>query len=145
MNIRDEKEIVILGGGLAGLAAGGVFSGADRSLILLERDPDVGGLSKTVTYKDFRFDLGGHRFITKKKKIERFVDDLLEGDALSVIRKSKMYMRNKSFDYPLKPSNALFGLGIATTLKAVSDYGIERVRNFVNPTVNISLEDWVVR
>lgn len=144
MNIRDEKDIVILGGGLAGLSAGAVLSGKDRSLILLERDPDVGGLSKTITYKDFRFDLGGHRFITKKKKIEHFVDDLLASDGLKVIRKSKIYMRNKSFDYPLKPYNALFGLGIATTLKAVSDYAKERVKNSIIPSVNISLEDWVV-
>ncbi len=144
MNIKNEKEIVILGGGLAGLSAGSVLSGAGRSLMLLESEPDVGGLSKTVTYNGFRFDLGGHRFITKKKKIERFVNDLLEGDSLTVIRKSRIYMRNKSFDYPLKPSNALFGLGIATTLKAVSDYGRERARNFFSPSVNISLEDWVV-
>lgn len=139
-----KNKTIILGGGLAGLSAGYVLTKAALGVKVFESDSSVGGLSKTITYKDFRFDLGGHRFITKKKKIERFVDDLLADDALSVIRKSKIYMRNKSFDYPLKPSNALFGLGIATTLKAVSDYGKERVKNFINPTVSISLEDWVV-
>jgi protoporphyrinogen oxidase len=144
MNIRDEKEVVILGGGLAGLSAGAVLSGAERSVILLERDSDVGGLSKTVIHEDFRFDLGGHRFITNKEKIERFVSDLLDGDALTVNRKSKIYMRNKSFDYPLKPSNALFGLGIVVTMKAVFDYAKERAKNSISPAVNVSLEDWVV-
>lgn len=133
-----------MGGGLAGLSAGFCLAEAGRSVSVYEANSEVGGLSRTISHGNFKFDLGGHRFITKKKKIERFVDDLLEGDALSVIRKSKIYMCNKSFDYPLKPLNALFGLGIATTLKAVSDYGKERARNFVSPTVNISLEDWVV-
>ena len=144
MNVEIEKDVVIFGGGLAGLSAGRVLSGADRSFVVLESDSAVGGLSKTITYRGFRFDLGGHWFITKKKKIESFVDDLLDGDSLTVIRKSKIYMFNKSFDYPLKPSNALFGLCIATTLKAISDYGKERVRNYFSTPVNVSLEDWVV-
>ena len=144
MNVEIEKDVVILGGGLAGLSAGRVLSDADRSMIVLESDSAVGGLSKTITYRGFRFDLGGHRFITKKKRIESFVDGLLDGDSLTVLRKSKIFMFNKSFDYPLKPSNALFGLGMATTLKAVSDYGKERIRNYFSTPVHTSLEDWVV-
>ncbi len=144
MNTKIEKEVAILGGGLAGLSAGRVLSEADRSLVVLESDSAVGGLSKTVTSRDFRFDLGGHRFITKKKKIERFVDDLLGENALKVLRKSKIYMCNKSFDYPLKPSNALFGLGVATTFRAIADYGKERIKNIFISPVNVSLEDWVV-
>jgi protoporphyrinogen oxidase len=143
-NIKDKKDVVILGGGLAGLSAGAVLSDGDRSLIVFENDSTVGGLSKTVTYRGFRFDLGGHRFITKKKKIELFVNDLLEGDFLTVQRKSRIYMRNRSFDYPLRPSNAVFGLGISITLKTIYDYCKEKIRNLFASPANISLEDWVV-
>jgi protoporphyrinogen oxidase len=112
--------------------------------MVFESESEVGGLSKTIVKGEFRFDLGGHRFITKNKKIERFVNDLLNGEYLTISRKSKIYMRNKFFDYPLRPSNAIFGLGISTTLKAISDYSKEKINGVFSAPVNISLEDWVV-
>ena len=135
---------VILGGGLAGLSTGYVLANAGKPVVVFERDSVVGGLSKTIGYGRFRFDLGGHRFITKKEKIRHFVLDLLGEDFLTVSRKSKIYMRRKFFDYPLKPFNALFGLGIPTTWKAITDYSREKIKSFINQSVDISLEDWVV-
>ncbi len=139
-----DNTTVVFGGGLAGLSAGYVLAKADKSVIVLEKDSVVGGLAKTVVKGEFRFDLGGHRFITKDKKVEDFVTDLLESDFLSVTRKSKIYMRKKLFDYPLRPSNALFGLGLPTTLRIFFDYLKERIRNSLGFHEIISLEDWVV-
>ncbi len=141
---NKKSTNVILGGGLAGLSSGFVLVRAGQPVMVIESDSAVGGLSKTVVKGEFRFDLGGHRFLTKNKKIENFVRDLLKGDFLTVSRKSRIYMYNKFFDYPLKPSNAIFGLGIATTLKAVTDYSKEKIKNFFVTPSNISLEDWVV-
>ncbi|MBI4697470.1 MAG: FAD-dependent oxidoreductase [Nitrospirae bacterium] len=140
----EENNTVILGGGLAGLSAGLTLTKAGRPVLVFESSPDVGGLSKTVIHGDFRFDLGGHRFLTKDKKIERFVLDLLDGEFLNVSRKSKIFMRNKFFDYPLRPSNAIFGLGVSTTLKAISDYSREKIKGLFIAPPNVSLEDWVV-
>jgi protoporphyrinogen oxidase len=140
----NNEKIIILGSGLAGLSAAYVLTKADRKIVLFERDSTVGGLAKTIVRGEFRFDLGGHRFFTKNKKIENFVKDLLKGELLEVPRKSKIYLRNKYFDYPLKPSNAISGLGIPTTLKIISDYGIERLKKVVKSSNSLSLEDWVV-
>ena len=142
--LKRDDGIVILGGGLAGLSAGFVLARAGRPVMVFESDPVVGGLSKTVVRDEFRFDLGGHRFITKSRKIEHFVNELLDGEFNAVSRKSKIYMRQKFFDYPLTPSNAVFGLGVSTTLKVLYDYGKEKFRNFFRAPVNVSLEDWVV-
>lgn len=136
--------MVILGGGLAGLSTGYVLSRAGARTILIEGAPNVGGLSITVEQGGFRFDIGGHRFLTKNKKIENFVLDLLGDDCLVVPRKSKIYMLNRYFDYPLSPANALFGLGILTTLQIIADYLKERVKSRLTPPEIISLEDWVV-
>lgn len=143
--MTDGKNgVVIIGGGLTGLSAGYVLTKAGFKVQVFERDPVVGGLSKTVVRKGFRFDLGGHRFFTKDKKIDGFVRDLMGDELVSVPRRSKIYMRNKYFDYPLKPFNAVFGLGIPTTVKIVSDYAAERLRRRARKTDVISLEDWVV-
>jgi protoporphyrinogen oxidase len=135
---------LILGGGLAGLSGGYALAKAGKPVAVFERDPVVGGLSRTVIQGDFRFDLGGHRFFTKKTHIEQFVKDILDGEFLTVPRKSKIYMRDKFFDYPLKPYNAIFGLGISTTLKVLFDYTLEKMKNLVRPSDVVSLEDWVV-
>ncbi len=140
----QKNRTVILGGGLAGLSSGFVLVRAGQPVMVVESDSVVGGLSKTVVKGEFRFDLGGHRFLTKNEKIEQFVRELLQGDFLTVSRKSKIYMHNKLFDYPLKPLNAIFGLGISTTVKAISDYSKEKIRNIFITPVSISLEDWVV-
>lgn len=143
-NFKEKKEIVVLGGGLSGLSAAHTLSMAGREVIVFEADPVVGGLSKTIVHNDFRFDLGGHRFITKKEKIEQYVKRLLDKESLAVSRKSKIYMRNRLFDYPLKPANAIFGMGLFTTVKILFDYIKEKVKGIFRTPVNISLEDWVV-
>ena len=141
---NGKKEVIIMGGGLAGLSAGVGLSRAGQSVSVFESDSQVGGLSRTVSHGDFRFDLGGHRFFTKNKETEQFVKDILKGEYVTVNRKSKIYMNNQFFDYPLKPANALLGMGIPTTVKAISDYSRERIKNSFREKECISLEDWVV-
>ena len=53
-------------------------------------------------------------------------------------------MRGKYFDYPLKPANALFGLGVHTTLRILADYCSRRAKNAFRQPAIVSLEDWVV-
>lgn len=138
------RGTVVMGAGLAGLSSGYFLSKAGEKVTIIERDSIVGGLSKTVRKGQFRFDLGGHRFLTKNRQVEDFVKDILKRQFLIVPRKSKIYMHNKFFDYPLRPVNAVFGLGLSITLKAILDYVKERFKGvFISP-VNISLEDWVV-
>lgn len=143
-NSDTGKTTIILGGGLTGLSAGYVLTKAGRKATVFEADSTVGGLSKTIVRGDFRFDLGGHRFVTKDRKIEDFVSNLMDKELLTVARKSKIYMRNKYFDYPLNPLNAMSGLGLLTTLKIISDYGIEKIKSLIREPENISLEDWVI-
>lgn len=133
-----------MGGGLAGLSAGYRLTKADRPVAVFESDQAVGGLSRTIRYGDYRFDLGGHRFFTRNRETDRFVKDILRGDYLTVHRKSKIYLHKKFFDYPLRPANALFGLGVPTTIRAVTDYGKEKAKNLFREPRNVSLEDWVV-
>lgn len=144
-NLDNTKDkIIILGGGLTGLSAGYVLTKAGLSVKVFESDSTVGGLSKTIIHNGFRFDLGGHRFFTKDRELNNFVKELMREELISVQRKSKIYMRNKYFDYPLKPLNAIFGLGISTTIEILLDYAAEKIKNLVRKSQNISLEDWVV-
>ncbi len=135
------NDIVILGGGLSGLSSGYVLSNAGFRVKVYERDSVVGGLSKTIAKDGFRFDLGGHRFFTRDEQIDAFVRNLMGNNLLTVQRRSKIYLRNKYFDYPLKPLNAMFGLGIPTTIRILADYVQQAARRDKEA---VSLEDWVV-
>ena len=69
--ISKERPVVIIGAGPAGLTVAYELSRQDIPVIVYEQDEDVGGLSKTVEYKGYRFDIGGHRFFTKIAIISR--------------------------------------------------------------------------
>jgi protoporphyrinogen oxidase len=136
---------LVLGGGLAGLSAGYRLSKEGRRVSVVEADPFVGGLSRTVNVGEFLFDLGGHRFVTKDKGVELVVKLLMEGELITVSRSSKIYLRNKFFDYPLTPKNALSGLGMLTVARILADYSLERLRSVAGNGRCVSLEDWVVK
>ena len=81
-----ENPVVIIGAGPAGLAAGYEFIGREICPIILERGGLVGGISRTESYKDFNFDIGGHRFLTKNDEINQLWENMLGPDFLRVNR-----------------------------------------------------------
>src|SRR5687767_6428192 len=109
---RPEKRVVIIGAGPAGLTAAYELTKRDLSPIVLEKGDRVGGLARTEDYKGFYFDMGGHRFFTKVDEVKKMWNDILGADFLHRPRLSRIYYNRKFFDYPLKPLNALSGLGI---------------------------------
>ena len=141
-----SKNTLILGGGLTGLSAGCVLSRSGHGLKVLEADSTVGGLSKTISHNGFRFDLGGHRFFTVDERLNDFVKGLMGDELVTVQRSSRIFMKDRLFDYPLRPANAFFGLGPATSLKIFFDYALEKGKDLLYDRKEpVSLEDWVIR
>ena len=122
VNPRDQK-VVIIGGGPAGLTAAYQLSKLGAKSVVLEKDAILGGISRTVEYKGYHFDIGGHRFFTKVSVVDKMWREVLpEGDFLHRQRLSRIYYNRKFFFYPLKPVNALFGLGVFNSLLILLSY-----------------------
>jgi len=119
--------VIIFGAGPSGLTAAYELSKAGKRTITLERDNVVGGISQTVQYKGYRFDIGGHRFFTKVGVVEQLWKELLEEEMIERPRLSRIFYKGAFFDYPLKPMNALTGLGIFETVRCVLSYGWAKV------------------
>jgi protoporphyrinogen oxidase len=102
---------IIIGAGPAGLTAAYELGKLGYRSTVLEADDQVGGLSRTVLHNGYRFDIGGHRFFSKAPLINRLWQEILGEDFLLRPRLSRIHYRNRYFDYPLRPLNALAGLG----------------------------------
>jgi len=137
----EERDIVVIGAGPAGLTAAYQLVKAGRKPIVLEADSVVGGISRTVERDGWRFDIGGHRFFTKVDEVDALWHEILpDEDFLLRPRMSRIYYNGKFFDYPLKASNALKNLGILEAVKCVLSYVWARVRP---PKDQSTLEGWV--
>lgn len=88
--------------------------GAD--VLVLEKEGTVGGIARTDQYKGFYFDMGGHRFFTKNREVKALWREIMGSDFLRRPRLSRIYYRRKFFNYPLKPLNALAGLGLVQSV-----------------------------
>ena len=63
---------------------------------MLERDPIyVGGISRTVDYKGFLFDIGGHRFFSKSKEVVDLWDEILPDDFIERPRLSRIFYKRQ--------------------------------------------------
>ncbi len=136
-----KTRVLIIGGGPAGLTAGYLLSKEEVNLVVLEADPIyVGGISRTVTYKGFHFDIGGHRFFSKSKSVEDLWTEILPNDMLVRPRSSRIFYDGKFFSYPLKPFEALLKLGILRSALCVLSWIKARLFPVRDPR---NFEDWV--
>ena len=109
---------------------------------IVERDPTyVGGISRTVNYKNYLFDIGGHRFFSKSDEVEALWDEMLGEPFLVRPRKSRIFYRGKYYSYPLRAFEALRNLGLWQSTLCMASFF--RWKLFPHKEVK-SFEQWVV-
>src|SRR5260370_4357237 len=101
----QQRSVVIIGGGPAGLTAAYELSKHSIPAVVLEADVTVGGLSRTVNYKGYLFDIGGHRFFTKMGEGKPTWPEVLQENLPERSRPYPIYHRKKFFFYSLKERN----------------------------------------
>jgi protoporphyrinogen oxidase len=121
-NKMSEGHVVIIGAGPAGLTAAYELTKRDLRPTVVEKGNKVGGLARTESYKGFHFDMGGHRFFTKAPEVKKMWHEVLGTEFLRRPRLSRIYYKKKFFNYPLKPWNALAGLGLIESMRIVLSY-----------------------
>jgi len=138
---RPIFKAVIIGAGPAGLTAAYELSKQHAPVVVLESDPQyVGGISRTVNYKDFRFDIGGHRFFSKSREVEDLWTEIAGGNMLVRPRSSRIYYRGQFYTYPLKPFEALSKLGLIESVRCAISFLAASLHPTRNPK---TFEEWV--
>ena len=132
---------MIIGAGPAGLTAGYLLTKQGVPATILESDPVyVGGIARTVKYKGYLFDIGGHRFFSKSEAVEALWTEILPDDMLDRPRSSRILYNGALFAYPLRAHDALVKLGVLESARCVLSYlhacifPVREARTF---------EDWV--
>ena len=169
---KHMKKCIIIGGGPAGLTAGYELlkKSKDYEVIILEQSDVLGGISRTVKYNGHRMDIGGHRFFSKDKNVNKFwaelmpvqgapsMDDKMLGrekplakggpdpekeDRVMLIRRriSRIYYLHKFFDYPITMKPQTFiNMGLPRTVKA----GFSYLKSTVSKKEETSLENFYI-
>jgi len=138
---RDSIGTAILGGGPAGLTAAYILGRRGKPGAVFEADGTVGGIAKTIEFDGYRFDLGGHRFFTKLKPVQRLWEEVLGEELLTRPRLSRIYYGGKYFAYPLQAKDVVARLGLFEAFRCALSYlGAMASRGEAKED---SLEEWV--
>ncbi len=138
------SRTVVIGAGPAGLITAYELAKNGQQVSVVEGADKVGGMSRTETYKGYRFDIGGHRFVTQVGEVQALWQEILGDDLIQVPRLSRIYYRNRLFDYPLSMTNALKHLGPIDSTLIVLSYLEARAKAILNPEDEAeNLEKWV--
>ena len=138
----NAVDVAIIGAGPAGLTAAYLLSKQGFSVTVIEKDAVyVGGISRTVEHKGFRFDIGGHRFFSKSQEVVALWNEILPDDFIQRPRMSRIYYEGKFYSYPLRAFEALSNLGIIRSSLCMLSFA--KAKAFPRQNVK-SFEDWTI-
>lgn len=137
----ESDQTIIIGAGPAGLTAAYELAKRKAKSLVVEKDSVVGGIARTVEYRGYRFDIGGHRFFTKVPGVMKMWKDVLKEDFLKRPRLSHIYYKKKFFLYPIKPLDAFYKLGAKESILSAFSFFLSRIRKRAKEE---SFEDYIV-
>lgn len=141
---NSHYPVVIIGAGPAGLTAAYELVKAGIQVLVIEQLDKVGGISRTETYKEYLFDIGGHRFFTKVDEVNHLWHEVLGDQFLQVPRLSRIYYKDKFYDYPLSVFNTLTNLGLIDSFLIILSYFKAKFKALVTKNKNFeTFEEWV--
>jgi protoporphyrinogen oxidase len=125
-------KIAVIGAGPAGITTAyqlskAIGKGKITEVDLYELSSTVGGLARSFTIWEQRVDLGPHRFFSHDTKVNNLWLEVVGKEYDIVNRQTRIFYKNTFFDYPIKPGNALRGLGIIEAVRCVLSYAWIRV------------------
>ncbi len=142
---------LVLGGGVAGLAAALSHARAGHDVLLLEQEETVGGLCRTVHWHDCWLDLGPHRLFTRYPDVQALVQETCKDHLVETKRKSSLWLGGRFIDYPTKPTQVAAAVGWPRVLllggsfllgKMFPRTGVETYRDVIVNQYGAEMYEW---
>ncbi|MGE5279320.1 MAG: FAD-dependent oxidoreductase, partial [Deltaproteobacteria bacterium] len=139
----SETQVIVIGAGLSGLAAAEGAVRAGRRVIVLEREPQVGGMSASLRRDGFVFDLGGHRFVPRRRNTRDYVQGFFpDKELMHKARRSRIHLKGRSFLYPPRFFDFLRHFGARTAADFVWEGVRASWRRRLSSRREESLSEW---
>ncbi|RKY20290.1 MAG: hypothetical protein DRQ55_08105 [Planctomycetota bacterium] len=142
---KTQRSVTVLGGGLAGLSAAQKFTEQGWSVTVLEQRPEVGGLASSAVRDGYTYDYGPHRLYSNLDALNEHFKMVLGDNWGYRDRLSRIFLKGRFVDYPLKANRLHRALPPLLLLRAGFDYFVVRVRNAIRPIPDDNFENWVVK
>ena len=140
--MENSQSIAIIGAGPAGLTTAYCLAQQGIIVDIYEASNHIGGMSRTINIWNQLVDLGPHRFFSQDKKVNDLWLEVVQNDYHIVNRLTRIYYKQKFFQYPLQAKDALIKLGAKETLRSLSSYVSTKLTNLENDN---SFEYWVTK
>ncbi|MBI4510003.1 MAG: FAD-dependent oxidoreductase [Deltaproteobacteria bacterium] len=134
----------MIGGGACGMTAAWELAQNGAEVVVVEKESRIGGLCATHEFRGWRFDLGGHRFISRNGELVRRVVGLVGDDMLTSERRSVILHGGGQYRYPLAAEDLARKMNVKQGALAVGSYLQARLATLLRPSPDVSFEDWVV-
>ena len=118
--------IVVLGGGITGLAAAGVLVESGMECVVLEREKEAGGHCRSLTAGRYTFDRSGHFLHSSDPPTASWIRDLEGVSWIETERDARVWLRNTLTPYPFQAN--LHGHSPEFIRRCLSDFAAERIR-----------------
>ncbi len=118
--------ILVLGGGITGLAAGRVLAGEGRDFRILEAEAEPGGHCRSIRDGGYTFDRSGHFLHLADPETGAFLRSLPGVRWREKARDARVWLRGRETPYPFQAN--LFGHDRAFVRRCLAEFARERVR-----------------
>lgn len=134
------QRVAVIGAGPAGITAAIELLRGGIDVTIYESSESVGGMARSFQLWDQIVDVGPHRFFSSDPRVNKFWLDAIGDEYVMVDRLTRIYYKQRFFDYPLKALNALSSLGVAESFKCLGSYIKARLFPIKNES---TFEAWV--
>jgi protoporphyrinogen oxidase len=137
-----KYDFVVLGAGVAGLSFAWKAAKAGKSVLVLEKESVVGGLSRTLSHEGYLLDFSAHRFHTKNKELLDAIMSLPGREMKKHTKKSRIYLYGKYLKYPFELDNLFGAMPLSEAFLCGMDYLWNRLKMRGKPRNVRSYKDW---
>ncbi|MDD4133229.1 MAG: FAD-dependent oxidoreductase [Methanocorpusculum sp.] len=133
----------ILGGGLTGVTLARLLKEKGHEVMVLEKEPKIGGLCKSETRNGFTFDCGGsHIIFSRDGEVLSFMQNVLEKNREFRNRNTKIFYKGQYIKYPFE--NGLSALPKEDLFFCINEY----IKNLIAVEKGIvpepkNFKDWI--